>query len=159
LRDFTTEPALRDHQGGNAYKLMEADLPKLRALMERVEAKLDLIDQGAREYLNSAGSSAFDKVVRLLADDVTATLGERHVPVVWSFAARVRQRDREDSSSAFIEDVQQYFQDTFVDTTWPACPRHPNHPLDLADGSWRCPRDRAVVARLGELPRRPGSGA
>jgi hypothetical protein len=46
LRDFTTEPALHAHQGGNAYSLMEADLPKLRALMERVEAKLDLINTG-----------------------------------------------------------------------------------------------------------------
>ena len=44
-----------------------------------------------------------------------------------------------------VGDVQQYFHDTFVDTTWPACPRHPlRHPL------------RAVRARreLSE-PRRP----
>jgi hypothetical protein len=133
-------------------ELTDADLPKVRALMERVEAKLDLINTQAREYLSSAGNSAFDKTVRLLADDVRATLGERYVAVVWSFAAQVRKFfGGEDPSSKCVDDVQQYFQDTFVDTSWPACPRHPNHPLDFEDGSWRCPRDRSIVARLGEL--------
>ena len=49
-----------------------------------------------------------------------------------------------------VEDVQQRLQDEFVDTTWPACPRHPNHPLDCLGGVWSCPRG-GVVARLGEL--------
>ena len=49
-----------------------------------------------------------------------------------------------------VDDVQQRLQDEFVDTTWPACPRHPNHPLDFTTGGWSCPRD-GVVARLGEL--------
>ena len=132
--------------------LTEADLPKMRALMELVEAKLDLINTQAREYLGSAGNSPFDKTVRLLADDVRATLGEQYVPVVWSFAGQARQLDIHDPSSKCIDDVQQYFQDTFVDTTWPACPRHPNHPLNFEEGAWRCPRDEAAVARLGELP-------
>jgi len=99
-------------------------------------------------------AAEFDQAVRCLAHDVTATLGARHVPVVWSFAAHAWTLDIEDPSTMrdrCVEDVQQYFQDTFVDTTWPACPQHPNHPLDYADGSWRCPRDQTVVARLGEL--------
>ena len=50
-----------------------------------------------------------------------------------------------------IEDVQQRLQDEHIDTTWPACPRHPNHPLDFIDGAWRCPRDKAAIAGLGEL--------
>ena len=50
-----------------------------------------------------------------------------------------------------VEDVQQRLQDEFIDTTWPACPRHPNHPLDYAAGAWRCPRDGEVVASLGSL--------
>lgn len=49
-----------------------------------------------------------------------------------------------------VEDVQQRLQDEFVDTTWPACPRHPNHPLDYNEGVWSCPRG-GVVAQLGEL--------
>jgi hypothetical protein len=137
-------------------ELTEADLPKIRALMELVEAKLDLINTHAREYLGSAGNSPFDQAVRLLADDVRATLGEQHVPVVWSFAGQARRLDIHDPSSKCIEDVQQYFQDTFVDTTWPACPRHPNHPLNFEEGAWRCPRDLTAVARLGELPKRQG---
>jgi len=50
-----------------------------------------------------------------------------------------------------VEDVQQRLQDEFIDTTWPACPRHANHPLNYADGVWRCPRDGAMVAPLGSL--------
>ncbi len=149
-------PSEQTAQGGEHYEFTEADHPKLRALMDLVEGKLDLTNQRAREYLETAGNSAFDNTVRLLADDVRATLGETHVPVVWSFAAGARELDTDDPSWQFIENVQQYFQDTFVDTTWPACPRHPNHPLDHADGFWHCPRDKTAVARLGELSGRAG---
>ena len=50
-----------------------------------------------------------------------------------------------------VDDVQQRFQDEFIDTTWPACPIHSNHPLDFGDGVWRCPTTSVVAARLGEL--------
>jgi hypothetical protein len=50
-----------------------------------------------------------------------------------------------------VNDVQQYFHDTFVDTTWPACPRHPRHPLWYRAGSWWCVQDGVAVASLGEL--------
>ena len=40
---------------------------------------------------------------------------------------------------------------TPVDTTWPTCPHHPNHPLWHSDGWWRCERITEPVARLGEL--------
>src|SRR6266516_693806 len=71
----------------------------------------------------------------------------------------VSQRDlREDIAAYCIEEVQEDFQDTFVDTTWPACPRHPNHPLNYAEGAWCCPRDGTPAARLGELPPRTGVG-
>jgi len=144
---------------GNATdvdNLSEADAKKTHALLQRVTSILEDYEtkKGAREYLSSAGNSEFDQAVRRLADDVKATLGEQQVAVVWRFAAHARTLDIEDASSMrdrCVEDVQQYFQDTFVDTTWPACPRHPNHPLDFADGSWQCPRDHTVIARLGEL--------
>jgi len=153
---------LRDHAASSQREirsgpeLTEADLPKIRALMDLVEAKLDLINEAARKYLATAGNSALDKTARLLSADVRATLGEKHVPVVWSFAGDARELDMADPSSWLVENVQQYFQDTFVDTTWPACPRHPNHPLDHADGFWHCPRDRAAIARVGELSSRAG---
>ena len=41
----------------------------------------------------------------------------------------------------------------FWDTTWPACPRHPNHPLwyDQGREAWCCQQDDAALALLGEL--------
>ena len=53
--------------------------------------------------------------------------------------------------SDVVDDVQQYFPDGFVDTTWPSCPFHPNHPLWLSDGWWRCERIEEPIARLGAL--------
>src|SRR5690242_14512222 len=50
-----------------------------------------------------------------------------------------------------VEDVQQRLQDEFVDTSWPACPSHPNHPLDYRLGAWYCPRDNSLIAPLGSL--------
>ena len=51
-----------------------------------------------------------------------------------------------------VDELQQTKHDMFTDTTWPACPHHPNHPMDYGDGWWRCPRDGPVV-KLGELSR------
>lgn len=53
------------------------------------------------------------------------------------------------------EDVQQQLHDTFVHTTWPACPLHPQHPLWL-DGEhdravWRCTQAAMDIAPLGSL--------
>ena len=142
------------------YEFSREDEVKLQALFERVEAKLEpwrleLINKAAQEYLSTASDSQFHKTMRLLAQDVSATLGEQHVPIVWSVAKDVQDKEGEDLSRQCIDEVQQYFQDTFVDTTWPACPRHPNHPLNFEEGSWHCPSDGAVITPLGKLPRRP----
>jgi hypothetical protein len=53
------------------------------------------------------------------------------------------------------EGIQQYLHDTFVDTTWPACPEHHNHPLFLhllPDGSlmWEC-ESSTLSKPLGSL--------
>jgi len=50
-----------------------------------------------------------------------------------------------------VDDVQQYFHAALVDTTWPACPHHPNHPLWFSDGWWRCERIEQPIVRLGSL--------
>ena len=67
-------------------------------------------------------------------------------------AARAAEfaEDAADLVQRIVDDVQQRLQDEFVDTTWPACPRHPNHPLEYSAGAWHCPRG-GVIARLGEL--------
>jgi hypothetical protein len=49
------------------------------------------------------------------------------------------------------EEVQQYFQDCFIDTTWPECPFHRRHPLWLRNGYWTCEQLSEPVARMGQL--------
>jgi hypothetical protein len=51
----------------------------------------------------------------------------------------------------YVEDIQQWLMDTFVDTSWPTCPRHGRHPLWFHDGAWHCDLDRVALAQLGEL--------
>ncbi len=87
-----------------------------------------------------------------LRRDLAATgLAER---VAWVNVAAANAaefvEDPVDLVQKVVDDVQQRLQDEFVDTTWPACPHHPNHPLEYSDGEWSCQRD-GVVARLGEL--------
>jgi hypothetical protein len=78
-----------------------------------------------------------------------------YVDFVAEEAENVAEFEQEPSRfvAKVLEDVQQRLHDEFIDTTWPACPQHPNHPLGFTGGAWRCPRDAAVVAELGELRR------
>jgi hypothetical protein len=95
-----------------------------------------------------------EEVVPLLERDVSRTVGETYRSLVRDVAANVRELDREDFGDKVVEDVQQYFHDCFVDTTWPACPRHETHPLWYRDGAWWCERDKVAISRLGELAAR-----
>jgi hypothetical protein len=103
----------------------------------------------------SGGVSAEDeaRVVSLLRADVEATIGHGHDEAIIEAAARRRLHADVPAAyvAAVVDDVQQYFHDGFVDTTWPACPRHPNHPLWYSDGWWRCEPIDEPVARLGAL--------
>jgi hypothetical protein len=91
-------------------------------------------------------------VYELLADDVVATLR-------WSADKAVRFVTRGGrlvgpDILAVAEDVQQRFHDDRIDTTWPACPQHPYHPLRLADqlpAVWTCPTTARPVCALGAL--------
>ena len=97
-----------------------------------------------------------DRVVRLLQHDLVETVGSGHEVVVTEAAARLRlfSEDPADFEQRVVEDVQQRLHDTFVDTSWPACPEHLNHPLSYAEGSWRCEKSGKRVAALGGLSRR-----
>src|SRR5688500_7530168 len=87
-----------------------------------------------------------------LKADVAATLGARHVEAVERNAATFLEFVGSDATAVIlVEDVQQEFHDTFVDTTWPHCPVHPNHPLWFDAGAWRCSENGAAIAALGEL--------
>jgi hypothetical protein len=108
---------------------------------------------------DAPGASAEDeaRVVSLLRADVEATIGPgRDGPIIEAAARRRRYADVAARVGGqyvgdVVDDVQQYFHDARVDTTWPACPHHPNHPLWFADGWWRCERIEEPVARLGTL--------
>jgi hypothetical protein len=107
-----------------------------------------------------------DRIVRLLLEDAVGTLGERASAEVLDCAAwrEVNARDQvahgaslEEAQSYFDREVVDQFQqavhDLFWDTTWPACPWHPNHPLwyDEDHEAWCCPRDGSPIAPLGGL--------
>jgi hypothetical protein len=102
-----------------------------------------------------------DEVIRLLARDVAVTLGHDQAYVVMEQANFARSWIVDDPvlfEETLITEVQQYFHDTFIDTSWPACPRHPNHPMWYgAGGYWRCERDQVAIAKLGELESPPHS--
>lgn len=93
------------------------------------------------------------EAVENLKRDVTATLGASYADVVETHARRLLPFDWPVHAFAerLIGDVQQEFHDTFVDTTWPHCPAHPNHPLWFDDGVWRCNASGAAFAALGDL--------
>jgi hypothetical protein len=116
----------------------------------------------AREQREAAGGvSAEDEagVVSLLRADVEATIGLGHDEAIIEAAARRRLFAVVPASYVgdVVDDVQQYFHDAFVATTWPSCPFHPNHPLWFSDGHWRCERLGTPVAKLGALSARRGA--
>lgn len=54
------------------------------------------------------------------------------------------------------EDAQERVIEGYPAHNWPACPRHPNHPLWLAGEypyrAWTCTATGERIANLGELP-------
>ena len=94
-----------------------------------------------------------DAFVPLLKRDVSSTVGPKYERLVDRNASRLLPFQSSDNlfASKVVEDVQQELHDTFVDTTWPHCPAHPNHPLWFEDEAWRCTSGGAFVAALGDL--------
>lgn len=98
---------------------------------------------------------------RLLLRDVTTTLGSGRVTadeqrylasrVEREWDARYERESAADHVRRAVDNVQQVVHDEFIDTTWPACPRHVNHPLWFHDGWWTCELDGVAIARLGNL--------
>lgn len=91
------------------------------------------------------------QVIPLLERDVSATLGGSYDRLIADAAADVRELDVRNAGEKLVNDVQQHFHDTFVDTTWPACPRHGQHPLWYRGGSWWCVQDGVAIAPIGSL--------
>jgi hypothetical protein len=99
-----------------------------------------------------------DRVARLLKQDLLETTGSAHESVIEEAINRTRMvtDDAADFERQVVDDVQQYLHDSFVDTSWPACPEHPNHPLWYSDGWWKCDHSGRLVATLGGLRRAAG---
>lgn len=120
---------------------------------------------------------AFARAAELIAHDLTATLGWEArkaragardalgnragwlpTRLAWDDLDRAtRPNVLEDVVVGAVEDLQQFLHDTFVDTSWPPCPRHLHHPMWLREGQgggivWCCVRDEAEIAPLGMLP-------
>ena len=101
-----------------------------------------------------------ERVTRLLLQDAEATVGHGHQALVREIASweRPQAHDADEYMHRVVGYVQQAFHDSYIDTTWPRCPRHPHHPLWLHEGWWRCDRDGVAVAKLGELAASLGAG-
>ena len=111
-----------------------------------------------REENGPVPQAAADRVAHLLELDLRETIGAGHESVVEEAVSRIRMfaHDAPDFEQRVVDDVQQYLHDTFVDTSWPACPHHPNHPLWYSDGWWSCDETGQRAAPLGGLCRTAG---
>ena len=96
-------------------------------------------------------TSEFERVTSRLLRDIAATVGPEHRAAVLRRAAELDALELTDAGGRLVDDVQQLLHDQHVDTGWPACPRHGDHPLWYRDGAWWCEREQIAVAALGGL--------
>ena len=99
-------------------------------------------------------------VAESLLRDVNSTVGRAAEVDVLGRALSLGRRHHERAPyvESLVGDVQQELHDCFIDTVWPQCPRHRNHPLWFHDDGWWCDADRLLVARLGELDQATAAG-
>ena len=97
-------------------------------------------------------TEAVKRLVPLLEADVVATLGEqwRHV-ALGAANYGLYCNDPSEYEERIVDNVQEEILESWIDTTWPACPRHAQHPLVYHEGGWWCQQDRVVLCKLGEL--------
>lgn len=91
------------------------------------------------------------RVAALLSADAEATVGSGHEHAIAAAASHRREYSYGAATypDAVADDVQQRMHDEHIDTSWPACPRHPNHPMGSHQGVWGCGGD--PIAPLGAL--------
>ena len=87
--------------------------PKAAAIREEAKPLLDLL----RADLTGTLGWRRQVAEQIVGDWVDQGIGWATTPVQLAHSV--------------AEGIQQYLHDTFVDTTWPSCPLHPNHPLFL----------------------------
>lgn len=86
-----------------------------------------------------------------LIADVKATLGLDYSREIDARARLLRTFAGSAPLDKLTEDMQQRIHDERIDTTWPACPGHGNHPLWPHGSDWVCERDDMVIAAIGAL--------
>lgn len=97
-------------------------------------------------------NEARNRLVPLLEADVVATLGERYRHVMRDATKHpVYASDPTEYEERIVDNVQEEILESWIDATWPACPRHGRHPLVYHEGGWWCQQDRVVLCKLGEL--------
>jgi hypothetical protein len=112
------------------------------------------------------GPTNVAQAVALVSRDLSATLGLpsemaealAHREAV-AAAEIMNEWDNDEVSwplflARVVEETQQWLHDTFIDTTWPRCPEHVNHPLWLNDddsAGWACPATNTTVCPVGQL--------
>ena len=114
----------------------------------------------------SEGALDTSRIVGLLLQDAVPTLGERARTEALRLVAHYEELAREwmrhgdsltEAQRSFdrsvVDGLQQTAHDLFWDTTWPACPSHPHHPLWYDDDreAWCCEQDASVCVPLGGL--------
>ena len=105
----------------------------------------------------AASDEEIATMLELLSRDVSCTGAARFrdmpetVADVREWYELMSDADIASLTERVVGDTQQALMDTFVDTSWPPCPRHPNHPLWFRDGAWHCDRDGQALATLGGL--------
>ena len=125
-------------------------MPEDPGWVAHLAERLGWSEEQADEWLRVS-----DETLGLLTADLAATLG-------WSRAdaeAFVSQNAGSWASGVprvvlLAESVQQRLHDDRVDTSWPACPEHPRHPLWLSGtlpALWTCPATGRTVCPLGHL--------
>jgi hypothetical protein len=107
-----------------------------------------------------------DHIISLLLKDSVPTLGARarsevlrlavnyeELARAWMAAGDSLAEAQRSFDRSVVDGLQEAAHDLFWDTTWPACPRHPHHPLwyDEDRQAWYCRQDQSVVAPLGGL--------
>lgn len=141
--------------------LVDEGVPITKSLGSTESGTLDFHVEDPDGYIicfagpKSIAMEDIERVRECLRRDVGSTLGHGYDEVIFQTSLRVAlytddaayYRDR------VVGDVQQHFHDSFIDTVWPACPHHANHPLWLHGEDWRCEQSGVAVARLGELGR------
>lgn len=132
--------------------------PKLWRQHDR--SKVDPLRLVAFDRMVDMGDDVPDEVLSTLVQDLVATLGWSQTEAE-SFVRRHPggryPRGGPPRVLVVVDEVQQAVHDDRIDVTWPACPLHPNHPLQLRDdlpAVWTCPSTHATVCALGELPGR-----